>query len=83
MWIIPPRLGLFKILKESSVAAGIRRIEAVTGRGVLEYMAENQALMNTAAQNLKLGSPAELPQKTAQVMTEPESQGKGALRPRK
>jgi len=64
------KLGLFKILKESSVAAGIRRIEAVTGRGVLEYMAENQALMNTAAQNLKLGSPAELPQKTAQVMAE-------------
>ena len=53
------RLGLFKILKESSVAAGIRRIEAVTGRGVLELMAENQTLMNTAAQNLKLGSPAE------------------------
>ena len=52
------------------MAAGIRRIEAVTGRGVLEYMAENQALMNTAAQNLKLGSPAELPQKTAQVMAE-------------
>ena len=64
------RLGLFKILKESSVAAGIRRIEAVTGRGVLEFMAENQAMMNTAAQNLKLGNPAELPQKTAQVMAE-------------
>ena len=64
------RLGLFKILKESSVAAGIRRIEAVTGHGVLEFMAENQAMMNTAAQNLKLGNPAELPQKTAQVMAE-------------
>ena len=64
------RIGMFKIVSESSVAAGIRRIEAVTGRGVLEYMAENQALMNTAAQNLKLGSPAELPQKTAQVMAE-------------
>ena len=64
------KLGLFKILKESSVAAGIRRIEATTGHGVLAYIAEKEDAMNTAAANLKLGNAAELPAKTAQLMAE-------------
>ena len=64
------KLGLFKILKESSVAAGIRRIEATTGHGVLEFIDATLGEMNTAAANLKLGNAAELPQKTAQLMNE-------------
>ena len=64
------KLGLFRILKESSVAAGIRRIEATTGWGVLGYMDETAGILATAAQTLKLGSPAELPEKTAQLAAE-------------
>ena len=42
--------GLCKILSESGVAAGVRRIEAVTGEGVLRYIEEkNATLANTAA----------------------------------
>ena len=36
------QVGLFKILSESSTGAGIRRIEAVTGAGVLEYLKEQE-----------------------------------------
>ncbi len=64
------KLGLFRILKESSVAAGIRRIEATTGWGVLRYMDETAGILNTAAQTLKLGSPSELVEKTTQLTAE-------------
>ena len=37
--------GLFKILSEGGVAAGVRRIEAVTGYGVLEYIKEKDTLI--------------------------------------
>ena len=58
-------IGLLKILHESSVAAGVRRIEAVTGMGVLRYLEEQQALILRSCEALKLGSPAELPAKAA------------------
>ncbi len=54
------RLGLFKIRQEGSVAAGVRRIEAVTGRGVLNYMNKAQSLIGRAAAALKLSSPKAL-----------------------
>ncbi len=64
------KLGLFRILKESSVAAGVRRIEATTGWGVVRYMEETSGILNTAAQNLKLGNPTELVEKTTQMVAE-------------
>lgn len=57
------KIGLFKILKESSVAAGVRRIEAVTGRNVLRYIDEQQELLGKTAAALKVGNVSELPAK--------------------
>ena len=45
--------GLFKLTGESGVAAGIRRIEGVTGSGVLEYIHESDKILEDAAQVLK------------------------------
>lgn len=47
-------IGLIKITAESSVAAGVRRLEAVTGEGALETVAKNDALMREAAFMLKV-----------------------------
>ncbi len=46
-------IGLFKIISESSVAAGVRRIEGTTGLGVLELLAEKNALIEDTARELK------------------------------
>jgi len=46
-------IGLFKIVAESGVAAGIRRIEAVTGKGALEHVQQQEAKLTGAAQLLK------------------------------
>jgi len=61
------QLGLFKILHETSVAAGVRRIEATTGRGVLGLIQRQNATMAAACEAFKLSSPAELPAKCAAV----------------
>ena len=49
------KLGLFKIISESSVASGVRRIQAVTGAGVLEFIEKNLNLINESCAALKLG----------------------------
>ena len=54
------KIGLFKIVSENSVAAGVRRIEAVTGSGVLALLNENIAVINEAASILKAPNAAEL-----------------------
>ncbi|MGA8031689.1 MAG: alanine--tRNA ligase [Casimicrobiaceae bacterium] len=46
-------IGLFKILGESGVAAGIRRVEAVTGKGALVHVQKQEAQLFAAAQALK------------------------------
>ena len=47
------KIGLFKILVESSVAAGVRRIEATTGKGVLSLITRERRLLSDAARELK------------------------------
>ncbi len=63
-------VGLFKIISESSVAAGVRRIEAVTGNGVLELMAEKDSLINETAKVLKANNTADMPQRAASLQAE-------------
>lgn len=62
--------GLFKIISESGVAAGVRRIEAVTGQGVLEYIKNRDSLISSTASALKTGIISELDKKAESVMTE-------------
>ena len=64
------KIGMFKIVSESSVAAGVRRIEAVTGFNVLNLISEKQSLINETAATLKIGNPAELSKRASQVMGE-------------
>lgn len=47
------KIGLFKIISESSVAAGVRRIEAVTGLNVISLINADKALIASAADTLK------------------------------
>ncbi len=64
------QIGLFKIVSESSVAAGVRRIEAVTGRGVLRLLAEKDNLIHATAKELKVNNPADIAIKAAQLQGE-------------
>lgn len=63
------KAGSFKIIGEASVAAGVRRIEAVTGKAVLSYLNERQHILSEAAAALKT-SPNELPAKIEQTVGE-------------
>ena len=64
------KAGLFKIISESSVAAGVRRIEAVTGLGVLQQLKNREALINEAAKEMKVQKPSDLAKRAAQMQSE-------------
>jgi alanyl-tRNA synthetase len=64
------KIGLFKILSESSVAAGVRRIEATTGEGVLRLLAEKNALIAETAKEMKVQKPSDLAKRAAQMQSE-------------
>jgi alanyl-tRNA synthetase len=59
-------ISAFKILSESGVAAGTRRIEAITGQAVFEYYADLEAKLNAAAAALKC-KPSEVEEKIAHL----------------
>jgi len=62
------RLGLFKIIGENSVASGIRRIEAVTGNGVLKMLSEVENRVREAAHLLKVGDMSQLSEKIVSIL---------------
>ena len=64
------KIGMFKILSESSVAAGVRRIEATTGEGILRLLEEKTTLITDTAKELKVQKPAELAKRAAQLQAE-------------
>ena len=64
------RLGLFKIVSESSVAAGVRRIEGVTGNGVLAMFASALGSIHETAAALKVNNTAQLAEKARQLSEE-------------
>jgi alanyl-tRNA synthetase len=63
-------IGLFRIVSESSVAAGVRRIEGVTGLGVLSYLNSREELIHNAAQNMKLANVNDLANKALSLNNE-------------
>jgi alanyl-tRNA synthetase len=65
-------IGLFKVVGESGVAAGIRRIEAVTGANALAYLQNLEATVNQVAGTLK-AAPTELQGRMVQVLEQVRS----------
>ncbi|ABD02487.1 alanine--tRNA ligase [Synechococcus sp. JA-2-3B'a(2-13)] len=62
-------IGLFKIIAETGVAAGIRRIEAVAGPAVLEYLNERDRVVRELSAQFK-AKPQELPERVAALQAE-------------
>ena len=65
-------IGLFKILSEGGVAAGVRRVEATTGVGALEHVQKLDATLSDVASALK-AQPAEITQKISAVLEQVKS----------
>jgi alanyl-tRNA synthetase len=70
------QIGLFKIVSESSVAAGVRRIEAVTGLGVIGLVNEYKNVITRSAKAIKLANALELPEKCAALIAENKEKDK-------
>ena len=63
-------IGLFKVISESSVAAGVRRIEGTTGLGVLALLSEREELISECAKELKSPNVNGIAKKAASTVSE-------------
>ncbi|MBQ8001383.1 MAG: alanine--tRNA ligase [Ruminococcus sp.] len=70
------KLGLFKIRSEGSVAAGVRRIEARTGEGVLEMITNLLGTIAQCSQTLKVSNAKDLPAGCEKLMDELKAKDK-------
>ncbi|CAI2585276.1 Alanine--tRNA ligase [Apilactobacillus kunkeei] len=61
------QIGLFKIVSESGVGAGVRRIEAVTSKAAFDYLNNEEALLKQVADQVKTIQIKEVPNKVAQL----------------
>src|ERR1700752_2677385 len=62
-------IGFFKIVSEGAVAAGVRRIEAVTGGGAVEWVGRRESVLAAAAAALKV-APEDVPARLEAVVEE-------------
>ena len=70
------KIGLFRIISETSVASGVRRIEAATGKNVLELLDSYYNTITASAAALKLPGINDIPEKCASVMAELKAKDK-------
>lgn len=64
------KAGLFKIVSEASVAAGVRRIEAITGRNTLEYLNHNEQLLQNLKMVIKANNISDITEKAQSMQDE-------------
>ncbi len=60
-------IGPFRIVSEGGVAAGVRRVEAITGTGAWDWIYSREDALNRAAETLKAKRPEQLPERAEQV----------------
>jgi len=68
------KAGLFKIISESSIAAGVRRIEGTTGYGVLDIIKKDKDLILETAKILKVNNPSDIAKKSESLTHELKEQ---------
>ena len=70
------QLGLVKLLSESSIGAGVRRVEALVGYDAYQYLAREHVLLNTLTEIIKGARADELPQRISELVEKMKSMEK-------